>query len=101
MIILLGMWLCILYCIIKYVIELKTITSIILFSFIIFSFCTIMGADAGHIGLGMVIGILLVLFGLACSFEGEKRVNEAEKTKEEIQYQNEYDDNWGFNDFNK
>lgn len=101
MIILIGMWLCILYCVIRYIIKLGRTIALIFFSFIIFTSFTLIGSDAGHIGLGMSIGIIFILFGIACVFEGEKRVKEENRTNKEIYTQNKYDDDLGFNDFNR
>lgn len=101
MIILIGMWLCILYCVIKYIIRLKETIALIVFSFIIFTSFTLIGSDVGHIWLGMGIGIIFVLFGIACVLEGERRIKEEDKTNTEIYIQNKYDDDLGFNDFNR
>lgn len=103
MIILLGMTLCILYCIIKFIIGLGTKTALIIFSIIIFFLFSLIGIDAGHIGLGMLLGIIIALFGVACAIEGERRSNDdnIENTIDEINKQNKYDDDLGFNDFNK
>lgn len=100
MIILIGMWICILYCIIKYVFNMGTKLSIIFFSFIIFCSFVLLGSDAGHIGLGIGLGIISVLFGIGCIVEGERRVADQENTNKEIDWQNKYDDDLGFNDFN-
>lgn len=101
MIILIGMWLCILYCIIKYVLKFSSVLSIVFFSFIIFVFFTLIVSDAGHIWLGMALGGIVVLFGIGCIVEGNKRVNDQENTIKEIKEQDKYDDDLGFNDFNK
>lgn len=101
MIILIGMWLCILYCVIRYVVKLGRTVALIVFSFIIFTSFTLIGSDAGHIWLGMGIGIIFILFGIACVLEGERRVKEESKTNKEIYMQNKYDDDLGFNDFNR
>lgn len=100
MIILIGMWLCVLYCVIKFLIGLGSKTSIIVFSIIIFVFFTLIGSDAGHVGLGMGIGGAIAFFGILCVLEGERRLNNGKITKEEIDRQNHYDDDLGFNDFN-
>lgn len=103
MIILIGMTLCILYCIIKFIIGLGTKTSLIVFSIIIFFVFTIIGSDAGHIFLGMFLGSVFALFGILCALEGERRASKEniEFTKREIYNQDRYDDDLGFNDFNK
>lgn len=103
MIILIGMTLCILYCIIKFIIGLGTKTSLIVFSIIIFFVFAIIGSDAGHIFLGMFLGIVFALFGILCALEGERRSSKEniEFTKREIYNQDRYDDDLGFNDFNK
>lgn len=101
MIILVGMWLCIIYCIIKFIIGLGQKTAIITFSVIIFFFFTLVGSDIGNIGLGMIVGLVIAVFGVACIFEGEKRCAEEKQTKKEIYHQNVYDDDLGFNDFNR
>ena len=101
MILVIGMWVCILYATIRYVLKIGNPLSIIVFSFIIFCFFTLLGSDAGHIGLGMSLGIVFALFSVICVLEGERRVVEESKTKKEIKWQNKYDDDLGFNDFNK
>lgn len=103
MIILLGMTLCILYCIIKFIIGLGTKSALIVFSIIIFLLFTFVGMDAGHIGLGLLLGIVFALFGVACALEGERRSSNEniDNTIKEINRQNKYDDDLGFNDFNK
>lgn len=103
MIILIGMWLCVLYCVIKFLIGkigFGRKTSFVIFGIIIFVFFTLIGSDAGHIGLGMGIGGAIAFFGILCVLEGEKRLNNEKTTKEEIDKQNHYDDDMGFNDFN-
>ena len=51
----------------------------------------------------MLLGIIIALFGVACAIEGERRSNDdnIENTIDEINKQNKYDDDLGFNDFNK
>lgn len=102
MFMLIGMWLCIFYCIIEYLLKGASTLAIIFYSFIIFTFFTLIGSDAGHIGLGMVLGLIFSVAGVAFAFEGKRRVSEENigNTIREIEKQNRYDDNWGFNDFN-
>lgn len=103
MIILIGMTLCILYCIIKFIIGLGTETSLTVFSIIIFFVFVKIGSNAGHILLGIVLGIVFSFFGVLCALEGERRASKdnIEFTKREIHNQDRYDDDLGFNDFNK
>ena len=96
MIILIGMWLCILYCIIEYFLKGASTLAIIFYSFIVFSCFTLIGSDAGHIGLGMGLGLIFTAFGLVCVFEGKRRVDEnnINNTIKEIIQQNKYDDDY-------
>ncbi len=103
MIIFIGIILCILYCIIKFIIGLETKMSLIIFSIIIFFVFIAIGSSAGHILLGIVLGIAFSFFGVLCVLEGERRSSKdnIESTKREIYNQDKYDDDLGFNDFNK
>ena len=96
MIILIGMWLCIFYCIIEYCLKTSNTITIIFYSFIIFSFFTIIGSDVGHIGLGMVIGLITAGVGVAFTFEGKRRANidNINVIIKEIKEQNKYDDDY-------
>lgn len=103
MIILIGITLCILYCIIKFIIGLETKMSLIIFSIIIFFVFVTIGSNAGHILLGIVLGVAFSFFGVLCVLEGERRASKdnIEFTKREIHNQDKYDDDLGFNNFNK
>lgn len=103
MFILIGMWLCILYCLIERFLKSPSLFTIVFYSFIIFVFFTLIGANVNRIGLGMALGLIFAIFGIFCVIEGKRRANNnnVNNTKEEIKRQNQYDDNWGFNDFNK
>ena len=96
MIILIGMWLCIFYCIIEYLLKGASTLAIIFYSFIIFSCFTLIGSDAGHIGLGMGLGLIFSGVGVVFAFEGKRRVEEENinNTMKEIIEQNKYDDDY-------
>lgn len=96
MFILIGMWLCIFYCIIEYLLKGMSTLAIIFYGFIIFTFFALIGSDAGHIGLGMILGLIFSVAGVVFAFEGKRRINEKEinNTINEIIEQNKYDDEY-------
>ena len=96
MIILIGMWLCILYCIIEYLLKGASTLAIIFYSFIVFSCFTLIGSDSGHIGLGMALGLIFAVSGVVFAFEGKRRIDEENinNTIKEIIEQNKYDDDY-------
>lgn len=96
MFILIGMWLCIFYCIIEYVLKGASTLAILFYSFIIFTFFTLIGSDSGHIGLGMGLGLIFAVSGVVFAFEGKRRINEKNinNTIKEMIEQNKYDDDY-------